>query len=95
MIRIGVSSQDKTAREASDANAQTDDGGARCHQRRMTLPTRDIQTSRLSLQPQYDPNKSGTARLTASRPPIRSPSEFVTSANLADGSRQRDCRRRQ
>jgi len=63
MIRIGVSSQDKTAREASDANA-----------RQMTavlaaiksnsIADRDIQTSRLSLQPQYDPNKSGTARLT-------------------------------
>ena len=63
MIRIGVSSQDKTAREASDANA-----------RQMTavlaaiksnnIAERDIQTSRLSLQPQYDPNKSGTARLT-------------------------------
>ncbi len=63
MIRIGVSSQDKTAREASDANAK-----------QMTavlaaiksngIAERDIQTSQLSLQPQYDPNKSGTARLT-------------------------------
>ncbi len=62
MIRIGVSSQGKTAREASDANAK-----------RMTavlaaikasgIAERDIQTSRLSLQPQYDPNKGGTARL--------------------------------
>ena len=63
MIRIGVSSQEKTAREASEANAKQmtavlaaikDTGVA----------DRDIQTSRLSLQPQYDPNKSGTARLT-------------------------------
>ena len=63
MIRIGVSSQDKTAREAGELNA-----------RQMTavlaaikdagIADRDIQTSRLSLQPQYDPNKSGTARLT-------------------------------
>jgi uncharacterized protein len=63
VIRIGVGSQEKTAREASDANA-----------RQMTavlaaikdsgIAERDIQTSRLSLQPQYDPNKSGTARLT-------------------------------
>lgn len=63
VIRIGVSSQEKTAREASDTNA-----------RQMTavlaaikdsgIAERDIQTSRLSLQPQYDPNKSGTARLT-------------------------------
>ena len=63
VIRIGVGSQEKTEREASDANA-----------RQMTavlaaikdsgIAERDIQTSRLSLQPQYDPNKSGTARLT-------------------------------
>jgi len=63
IIRIGVSSQEKTAREAGEANAK-----------QMTLvlaaikaggiAERDIQTSRLSLQPQYDPNKGGTARLT-------------------------------
>jgi hypothetical protein len=63
VIRIGVSSQDKTAREAGEVNA-----------RQMTsvlaaikdagVADRDIQTSRLSLQPQYDPNKGGTARLT-------------------------------
>jgi uncharacterized protein YggE len=61
-IRIGVTSQGKTARAASEANAQ-----------QMTavlaaikgagIAERDVQTSRLSLQPQYDPNKSGTARL--------------------------------
>ena len=53
----------KTAREAGEANAK---------QMTAVLETikasgiaeRDIQTSRLSLQPQYDPNKSGTARLT-------------------------------
>lgn len=62
MIRIGVTSQGKTAREASDTNAQ-----------KMTLvlgairdsgiADRDVQTSRLTLQPQYDPNKAGPARL--------------------------------
>ena len=62
VIRIGVTSQGKTAREASDTNA-----------RQMTavlaaikdagIAERDVQTSRLSLQPQYDPNKGGTARL--------------------------------
>ena len=61
-IRIGVSSSGKTAREASDANA-----------RQMTsvlaaikeagIGDRDVQTSRLSLQPQYDQSKVGTARL--------------------------------
>lgn len=63
MIRIGVGSLDKTAREASDANSK-----------QMTavlaaiksngISERDVQTSQLSLQPQYDPNKAGTARLT-------------------------------
>lgn len=62
VIRVGVTSVGKTAREASDTNA-----------RQMTavlaaikdagIGARDIQTSRLSLQPQYDPNRSGTARL--------------------------------
>jgi hypothetical protein len=63
VIRIGVTSQEKTAREASDANAKQmtavlaaiKDTG---------IAERDIQTSRLSLQPQYDPGKSGNARLT-------------------------------
>ena len=63
MIRIGVTSQDKTAREAGEVNAKQmtavlaaiKDAG---------IADRDIQTSRLSLQPQYDANKSGTARLT-------------------------------
>lgn len=63
VISIGVTSQDKTAREASEANAKQmtavlaaiKDTG---------IADRDVQTSRLSLQPQYDPNKSGTARLT-------------------------------
>lgn len=62
VIRVGVSSAAKTAREASDANgkqmtavlAAIKDAG---------IAARDIQTSRLSLQPQYDPNRSGTARL--------------------------------
>src|SRR5262249_14582189 len=53
----------KTAREASDANAKQmtavlaaiKDTG---------IAERDIQTSRLSLQPQYDSSKSGNARLT-------------------------------
>ena len=62
VIRLGVSSQGKTARAASDANA-----------REMTVvlaaikesgvADRDIQTTTLSLQPQYDPNKTDAARL--------------------------------
>jgi hypothetical protein len=62
LIRIGVTSQGKNARAASDANA-----------REMTVvlaaikdsgvADKDIQTTALSLQPQYDPNKTGAARL--------------------------------
>jgi hypothetical protein len=62
LIRIGVTSQGKNARAASDANA-----------REMTVvlaaikeagvADKDIQTTSLSLQPQYDPNKTGSARL--------------------------------
>lgn len=63
MIRIGVSSQDKTAREASDANAKQMTAVLAAI-KSSNIAERDIQTSRLSLQPQYDPNKSGTARLT-------------------------------
>jgi uncharacterized protein len=62
MIRIGVSSQDKTAREASDANAKQMTAVLAAIKSN-NIAERDIQTSRLSLQ-QYDPNKSGTARLT-------------------------------
>jgi uncharacterized protein YggE len=62
VIRVGVTSTAKSAREASEANgkqmttvlAAMKDAG---------IAARDIQTSRLSLQPQYDPNRSGTARL--------------------------------
>lgn len=61
MIRIGVTSQGKTAREASEANAKqmtkvistVEQGG---------IDKKDIQTSRLSLQPQYD-SKNGANRL--------------------------------
>ena len=62
LIRLGVSSQGKTARAASDANA-----------REMTVvlaaikesgvADRDIQTTSLSLQPQYEQNKTGAPHL--------------------------------
>jgi uncharacterized protein YggE len=65
MIRIGVTSQGKTAREASDLNSRqmtavmnaVKSGGVDAH---------DIQTSRLSLQPLYD-SKGGTTRLLGFR----------------------------
>jgi len=62
VIRIGVSSSAKTAREASDANAKQMTA-VMAAIKEAGIADRDVQTSRLSLQPQYDPNKSGTARL--------------------------------
>ena len=61
-IRIGVTSQGKTAREASDANAKQMTAVLAAI-KEAGIAERDVQTSRLSLQPQYDPNKAGTARL--------------------------------
>jgi len=65
-IRIGVSSQGRTAHEASDANSKRmaavlsaiKDAG---------VADRDIRTSRLSLQPQYDSSKPGPPRLLGFR----------------------------
>ncbi len=62
VIRVGVSTQGKTAADASNANAQ-----------KMTavlaaikdtgIAGRDVQTAALSLQPQYDAGKPGAPRL--------------------------------
>jgi uncharacterized protein len=61
-IRIGVTSRAKTARDASEANAKQmtavvtaikGDG----------IADRDMQTSQLSLQPDYDSSKSGAPQL--------------------------------
>ena len=62
VIRIGVTSSAKTAREASDANAKQMTS-VMAAIKDTGIADRDVQTSRLSLQPQYDANKSGTARL--------------------------------
>ncbi len=62
VIRIGVTSSAKTAREASDANAKQMTS-VLAAVKTTGVEDRDVQTSRLSLQPQYDSNKAGTARL--------------------------------
>ena len=62
VIRIGVTSQGKTARAASDANAK-EMTVVLAAIKESGIADRDVQTSRLSLQPQYDPNKTGAARL--------------------------------
>jgi uncharacterized protein len=61
MIRIGVTSQGKTAKNASDTNAKQMTA-VMAAIKNSGIAERDIQTSRLSLQPQYE-NKSGATRL--------------------------------
>jgi uncharacterized protein YggE len=63
MIRIGVTSQGKDARAASEANAKQMTAVLNAIKAN-GIDARDIQTSRLSLQPQYDATKPGAARLT-------------------------------
>ncbi len=62
VIRIGVSSQGKTAREAGDANAK-DMTAVLAALKDAGIAQRDVQTSQLSLQPQFDPSKAGSNRL--------------------------------
>ncbi len=62
VIRIGVTSVGKTAKAASEINTK-EMTAVLAAIKASGIAERDIQTSRLSLQPQYDPNKAGTARL--------------------------------
>lgn len=62
VIRLGVSSQGKTARAASDANAK-EMTGVLAAIKETGVADRDIQTTSLSLQPQYEQSKPGAARL--------------------------------
>jgi uncharacterized protein YggE len=61
VIRIGVTSHGKTAREASDTNAKKMTAVMNAIKQNGVAES-DIQTSRLSLQPQYD-SKGGANRL--------------------------------
>ena len=62
LIRIGVSSEGKTAKQASDVNAKKMTAVITAI-KETGVAAGDIQTSRLSLQPRYNPNKNGTAHL--------------------------------
>lgn len=62
VIRLGVTSQGKNAREASEANAKQMTGVLAAI-KESGVADRDVQTSRLSLQPQYEQGKAGPARL--------------------------------
>jgi hypothetical protein len=57
-IEAGVTSDAKTAREASEAN-NTAMGKLLLALKAANIEQNDIQTSRVSLQPQYAPNRSG------------------------------------
>lgn len=63
LMRIGVTTVGKTAREASEANAKQMTAVLAAIEQ-SGIPDRDVQTSQLSVQPQYDPSDRGTARLT-------------------------------
>jgi uncharacterized protein YggE len=66
MLDAGVASDGKTAREASDANntAMTKVVAAL---KTAGIEDKDVQTSRLSLQPQYAPNRSGPSPIVGYR----------------------------
>ena len=59
----GVATDAKTAREASDANNAAM-GKVLLALKGAGIDEKDYQTSRLSLQPQYAPNRSGTSPIT-------------------------------
>lgn len=62
VIRLGVSSQGKTARAASEANAK-EMTAVLAAIKDTGIADRDIQTTSLSLQPQYEPQKTGSPHL--------------------------------
>jgi len=62
VIRVGVNSTAKTAREAGDANSKQMTAVLAAI-KEAGIADRDVQTSRLSLQPQYDSSRPGTSKL--------------------------------
>ncbi len=65
-IEAGVTSDAKTAREASDANNAAM-GKLLLALKAANIDEKDIQTSRLSLQPQYAPNRPGPSPVVGYR----------------------------
>jgi uncharacterized protein len=65
-LDAGVASDGKTAREASDAN-NTAMGKVLAALKTAGIEDKDFQTSRLSLQPQYAPNRSGPTPIVGYR----------------------------
>ncbi|WP_024514829.1 SIMPL domain-containing protein [Bradyrhizobium sp. Tv2a-2] len=66
LLDAGVASDGKTAREASDAN-NTAMAKVLAALKTAGIEDKDVQTSRLSLQPQYAPNRSGPSAITGYR----------------------------
>ncbi len=65
-VEAGVTSDAKTAQAASDTN-NTAMGKLLLALKNAGIDARDIQTSRLSLQPEYAPNRTGPAAITGYR----------------------------
>ena len=65
-VDAGVASDAKTAREASEAN-NTAMAKVLAALKAANIEAKDIQTSRLSLQPQYAPNRSGPSPIVGYR----------------------------
>ena len=65
-IDAGVSSEAKTAREASEANNAAM-GKVLLALKGAGIEEKDYQTARLSLQPQYSPNRTGASAVTGYR----------------------------
>jgi uncharacterized protein YggE len=65
-LDAGVATDGKTAREASDAN-NTAMAKVLAALKGTGIDTKDVQTSRLSLQPQYAQNRSGPSPITGYR----------------------------
>ena len=65
-VDAGVASDAKTAREASEANNAAM-GKVLAALKAASIDDKDIQTSRLSLQPQYAPNRAGPSSVVGYR----------------------------
>ena len=65
-VDAGVATDAKTAREASEAN-NVAMGKVMAALKTANIDAKDIQTSRLSLQPQYAPNRSGPSPIVGYR----------------------------
>ena len=90
----GVTSDAKTAREASDANNAAM-GKVLLALKGAGIEEKDIQTSRLSLQPQYAPNRTGPSPIVGYRASNRVTIRVRDVTKVAERDRHAGRRRRQ